>query len=68
MLCWSCVALAEETQDTSTMSTTNGPSVVMLNGAKVIGNVRRMAKGCITWRGTKTVNFSKNSPNFSIEF
>ena len=50
------------------MSATNGHSVIMLNGAKVIGNIRRMTKGCITWRGTKTFEFSKNNPNFSIEF
>ena len=50
------------------MSATNGRSVIMLNGAKVIGNVRRMTKGCVTWRGTKTFRFSKNSPNFPIEF
>ena len=49
-------------------TTCNGHSVIMLNGAKVIGNVRRMTKGCVTWRGTKTFNFSKNNRNIPIEF
>ena len=64
--CWFCVAFSEGSQDTSNMSATtcNGHSVIMLNGAKVIGNIRRMTKGCITWRGTKTFEIFKEQPQF----